>query len=77
MSDEKHDEGIAADSADVTRRDFVAIGLAAGLAAAAGAEAAELPIDEKTVTIKTPDVPLLPNGTPKAPLMCPQPYFRS
>jgi carboxymethylenebutenolidase len=56
MSDDKHDEGNAAESSDVTRRDFVAMGLAAGLVAAGGgAEAAELPIDEKTVTIKTPD----------------------
>jgi carboxymethylenebutenolidase len=43
-------------ASDLTRRDFVALGLAAGLvAAAAPAGAAELPVLEADVTIKTPD----------------------
>jgi carboxymethylenebutenolidase len=41
---------------DLSRRDFVALSLAAGLAAAAGsASAAELPVVETNVEIKTPD----------------------
>jgi carboxymethylenebutenolidase len=43
-------------SADVSRRDFVAIGLAAGIGAAAStASAADLPVTEKDVNITTPD----------------------
>src|SRR3954470_6886827 len=42
--------------ADLSRRDFVAMSLAAGLAAAASsASAADLKVVEKDVTIKTPD----------------------
>ncbi len=41
---------------DLTRRDFVALSLAASIAAAAGsASAAELPVTEMNVDIKTPD----------------------
>ena len=46
----------AATGADVSRRDFMAASVAAGLAAAAGsAFAAEQPLVETDVTIKTPD----------------------
>jgi hypothetical protein len=39
---------------DLSRRDFVAMGLAAGLVAAAGgASAADLPVKESDVEIKT------------------------
>src|SRR5712692_5751215 len=49
---ERNDES----SGDLTRRDFVTLSLAAGLAAAAGsASAAELPVVEANVEIKTPD----------------------
>src|SRR5204863_1008806 len=41
---------------DRSRRDFVTMSVAAGLAVAAGsASAAELPVVETSVTIKTPD----------------------
>jgi hypothetical protein len=41
---------------DLSRRDFVALSLGAGLAAAAGsASAAELPVIETNVQVKTPD----------------------
>jgi carboxymethylenebutenolidase len=40
---------------DLSRRDFVALSMAAGLAAATGGAAAALPLIEKDVTIKTPD----------------------
>ena len=41
---------------DLSRRDFVALGLAAGfVAATVPAGAAELPVAEADVTIKTPD----------------------
>ncbi len=49
MADEKN---------DLSRRDFVAMSLAAGLAAAAGdqlASAAELPVEVSNVSVKTPD----------------------
>jgi len=49
MADEKN---------DLSRRDFVALSLAAGLAAAAGedlASAAELPVQVANVDVKTPD----------------------
>ena len=42
-------------STDLSRRDFVTLSMAAGLAAAAGGAAAALPLVEKDVTIKTPD----------------------
>ena len=47
-----------ADEKDLSRRDFVALSLAAGLAAAAGeklASAAELPVQVTNVDVKTPD----------------------
>src|SRR6188508_538675 len=40
---------------ELTRRDFVAMTVAAGLAAAAGSDAAAQQVTEKTVEIKTPD----------------------
>src|SRR5215467_12081384 len=41
---------------ELSRRDFVAMGIAAGIVAAAGAaSAADLPVTEKDVDIKTPD----------------------
>jgi carboxymethylenebutenolidase len=44
------------DQNELSRRDFVAMGLAAGIVAAAGAaSAADLPVVEKDVEIKTPD----------------------
>jgi carboxymethylenebutenolidase len=57
MTDEKHDhEEQGESSSDVSRRDFVAMSLAAGIAAAtAGTSAAELPVVETDVEIKTPD----------------------
>src|SRR5438045_9767994 len=45
-----------APSRDLSRRDFVAFSVAAGLAAATGATtAAELPVVETNVEVKTPD----------------------
>jgi len=57
MSNQKRGpEEHAASSRDVTRRDFVAMSVAAGIAAAAGpAAAAELPVVEKNVEIEMPD----------------------
>src|SRR3954468_5246783 len=55
MSDDrmKNDEEAVA---ELTRRDFVAMGIAAGIVAATGAaSAADLPVTEKDVDIKTPD----------------------
>ena len=40
---------------DVSRRDFVALSLAAGFVAAAGTADAQMPVTETDVTIKTPD----------------------
>jgi len=49
---QEHDES----TSDLSRRDFVALSLAAGFAAVAGsASAAALPIVETSVTVKTPD----------------------
>jgi carboxymethylenebutenolidase len=57
IMDEKREHEEQNDIArDISRRDFVAMSLAAGLAAAAGAaSAAELPVVETNVDIKTPD----------------------
>lgn len=56
MTDERDDkEGPDESARDLSRRDFVALSLAAGLAAATGASAAELPVMEMNVTVKTPD----------------------
>lgn len=54
MSDDQDPK--AAPSAEVSRRDFVTLSLAAGLALAAGsASGAELPVVETNVDVKTPD----------------------
>ena len=57
MEDDKPDhEGSDERTIDLSRRDFVALSLAAGLAAAAGSvSAADLPVTETNVEIKTPD----------------------
>src|SRR5947208_1015766 len=57
MSDEKRDEQTNdSASSDLSRRDFVTLSIAAGLAAAAGpASAADLPVVETDVQVKTPD----------------------
>ena len=57
MTDEKHDSKKLNDATnDVSRRDFIAASVAAGLVAAAGsASAAALPVVETNVAIKTPD----------------------
>ena len=57
MTDEtRNPEKDETSSSDLSRRDFVALSLAAGLAAAAGsASAAELPVTETNVEVKTPD----------------------
>jgi len=57
MADEKqdHDESTEAPT-DLSRRDFVAMSIAAGLAAAAGSSsAADLQVVETNVEVKTPD----------------------
>src|SRR5216110_2735740 len=52
----KQEEQDAAAANELTRRDFVAMGIAAGIVAAAGAaSAADMPVTEKDVDIKTPD----------------------
>jgi carboxymethylenebutenolidase len=54
--DEKTQQKNDGQSGDIARRDFVALSMAAGLAAAAGsAEAAGLEIVETNVEVKTPD----------------------
>ena len=59
MSDQKNGpEDNTASASDLSRRDFVALTLGAGLAAAAGerlASAAELPVMVMNVDVKTPD----------------------
>jgi carboxymethylenebutenolidase len=57
MSEEQHRHEPEHDAAtDLSRRDFVALSLAAGLAAATSSvSAAELPVTETDVQIKTPD----------------------
>src|SRR3982074_2748702 len=56
MADDKKDHERKDESmSDLSRRDFVALSLAAGLSAAAdSASAAELPVGETSVEIKTP-----------------------
>src|SRR5437879_9287054 len=57
MTDEKpnHEENMES-SSDLSRRDFVAMSVTAGIvAAASSASAAELPVTETNVDIKTPD----------------------
>src|SRR5438105_10655488 len=57
MADEKQDHDESAEApTDLSRRDFVAMSIAAGLAAAAGSSsAAELQVVETNVEVKTPD----------------------
>ena len=57
MADERQDPNQTAETpADLSRRDFVAMSIAAGLAAAAGsASAAGLQVVETNVEVKTPD----------------------
>jgi len=53
MSDEKN---TTEEQSELSRRDFVAMGIAAGIVAASGgASAADMPVTEKDVDIKTPD----------------------
>jgi carboxymethylenebutenolidase len=57
MADEKQDQNASSETPnDLSRRDFVTMSIAAGLAAAAGsASAADLPVVETNVEVKTPD----------------------
>ncbi|MQA29606.1 MAG: twin-arginine translocation signal domain-containing protein [Luteitalea sp.] len=57
MADETYDSDKSSVSpGDLSRRDFVALSLAAGVAAATGAASAqELPVTETNVEVKTPD----------------------
>ena len=57
MAQDKNDQNKNGDSStELTRRDFVAMSIAAGIVAAAGsASAADLPVVETMVTIQTPD----------------------
>ena len=57
MADEKQDHNESAEvPTDLSRRDFVAMSIAAGLAAAAGSSsAADLQVVETNVEVKTPD----------------------
>jgi len=57
MADEKQADSANLESpSDLSRRDFVTMTVAAGIAAAAGsASAAALPITETTIDVKTPD----------------------
>ena len=57
MSDETRDHEEQTDSVnEVSRRDFVAMSIAAGIVAATGcASAADMPVTETDVDIKTPD----------------------
>lgn len=58
MTDETHDRDHAQpdeSSRDLSRRDFVALSLAAGLAAATSATSAQVPVTETNVEVKTPD----------------------
>jgi carboxymethylenebutenolidase len=57
MADEKHDQSDNIEAPnDLSRREFVTMSIAAGIAAAAGtASAAGLPVVETNVEVKTPD----------------------
>ena len=56
MANEKHDDNLKNDAlTDLSRREFVALSVAAGLAAAGSVSAAELPVVESNVQVKTPD----------------------
>ena len=62
MNDDRQFSGRDSNWDDFSRRDFVALSIAAGVAAAAtpSARAANLPVTESNVTIKTPDGPTSP-----------------
>jgi carboxymethylenebutenolidase len=56
MPDEPRDQTDAPSSTDLSRREFVALSIAAGIAAAAGsASAADMPVVETNVQVKTAD----------------------
>src|SRR5437870_7445258 len=56
MTNEKHDSEERDEAAsDLSRRDFIAMSVAAGIVAAAGPASAAMPVSETDVTIKTPD----------------------
>ena len=57
MSDDRQLSGPDSSADDFSRRDFVALSIAAGVAAATttSARAANLPVTENNVTVKTPD----------------------
>src|SRR6266700_4557833 len=56
MTNEKHDSEERDEAAsDLSRRDFIAMSVAAGIVAAAGPASTAMPVTETDVTIKTPD----------------------
>jgi len=55
MDDKQDSEKLHKAVTDLSRRDFIAVSVAAGLAAAAGSAFAAQPVVETEVTIKTPD----------------------
>ena len=57
MGDEERDQSADSEGpSELSRREFVAISIGAGIAAAAGtASGADMPVTEKNVEIKTPD----------------------
>jgi carboxymethylenebutenolidase len=55
MTDDNHDHEEHKSSRDLSRRDFVALSMAAGLATATGSAAAQPPVTETNVEVKTPD----------------------
>jgi carboxymethylenebutenolidase len=56
MTDDKHDlEKQEEAASDLSRRDFIAMSVAAGIVAAAGSASAAMPVVETDVSVKTPD----------------------
>jgi carboxymethylenebutenolidase len=56
MTDDKHDlEKQEEAASDLSRRDFIAMSVAAGIVAAAGSASAAMPVVESDVVVKTPD----------------------
>jgi len=56
IDDERHvSEEQNETNSDVSRRDFIAMSVAAGIVAATGSASAAMPVSETDVTIKTPD----------------------
>jgi carboxymethylenebutenolidase len=56
IENERQDSGQQNEtSSDVSRRDFIAMSVAAGIVAATGTASAAMPVSETDVTIKTPD----------------------